>query len=166
MIPQTVWGTYTDKRYTIAPPSAALLFRLLQLRWYGRGPFENYNDRKYAAHFGQYTSTVTEQYFPYIVPQECGNKEEARWLTLSNDDATTLRFSALGKAFGFSALHFRPHDLTYLTHPHQLKMRDDLTLLIDAKQRGLGTHSCGPDVEPRDQVTPGTYRLRYAITAE
>jgi len=83
-----------------------------QLRWYGRGPFENYNDRKYEAHFGQYKSTVGEQYFPYVVPQECGNKEEVRWLTLSDGSAATLRFTALGKAFGFSALHFRPHDLT------------------------------------------------------
>jgi len=45
-------------------------------------------------------------------------------------------------------------------------MRDDVTLLIDANQRGLGTHACGPDVEPRDQVIAGNYRLRYAITAE
>jgi len=137
-----------------------------QLRWYGRGPFENYNDRKYAAHFGQYKSTVSEQYFPYILPQECGNKEEVRWLTLSDGSAATLRFTALGKAFGFSALHFRPHDLTRLTHTHQLRMRDDVTLLIDAKQRGLGTRSCGPDIIPSDQVNGGQYRLRYVISTE
>ena len=56
-----------------------------QFTWYGRGPHENYTDRNVGARYGRFQSTVTEQYVPYILPQENGNKTGVRWLTLSNE---------------------------------------------------------------------------------
>ncbi len=57
---------------------------LEQLTWYGRGPWENYSDRKAAAMVGVYHSTVTHEYVPYIMPQEYGHKTDVRWLRLTD----------------------------------------------------------------------------------
>ena len=52
------------------------------VRWLGRGPWENYPDRKTGADMGVWSSTVTEQYVPYVKPQENGNKEDVSWVEL------------------------------------------------------------------------------------
>lgn len=56
------------------------------IKWYGRGPWENYADRKTSAFVGIYESSVEEQHVPYIVPVECGGKEDVRYLYVSADD--------------------------------------------------------------------------------
>lgn len=135
------------------------------LEWFGRGHFENYPDRKYAAHFGKYLSTVDKQYFPYIVPQENGNKEDVSWFKLYDNKKYGVHFQNIEKEFAFSAQHFTPEDLTACYHTYDLKMRDNITVLIDCAQRGLGTGSCGPDTLDKYIVKAGTYKLDYAITS-
>lgn len=136
---------------------------LEQLEWFGRGPFESYADRKYAAEFGRYKSTVSEQYFPYIVPQENGNKEDVTWFSLANSAKRGMQLQTLGNPFGFSAHHFTPADLTAAYHTYEVPERAETTVLLDARQRGLGTASCGPDTLGKYKVQPGKYRLRYAM---
>jgi beta-galactosidase len=135
-----------------------------RLDWYGRGPFENYIDRCYAAEIGRYSGTVAGQYFPYIVPQENGNKTDVTWFSLRNAAKSGVHFQARGDAFGFSAHHFTPADLTAAYHTYDVPARPEITVLLDARQRGLGTASCGPDTLDQYKVLPGCYRLRYAIT--
>ena len=134
-----------------------------RLDWFGRGPFENYADRKYAAEFGRYGGNVDEQYFPYIVPQENGNKEDVAWFSLRGTGGAGVQFQTLGSLFSFSAHHFTPADLTGAYHTFDVPRRAETTVLLDARQRGLGTASCGPDTLDRYKVLPGDYRLRYAI---
>ncbi len=136
---------------------------LERLDWFGRGPFESYSDRKTAADIGHYRGAVDEQYFPYIVPQENGNKEDVSWFSLRGADKTGIQFQKCGDTFGFSAHHFTPQDLTGAYHTFELKRRDEITVLIDARQRGLGTASCGPDTLDKYKIYPGRYRLRYTI---
>ena len=57
--------------------------RLDQTEWFGRGPFENYSDRKLAAKIGRYRSPVADHYVPYARPQENGYKTDVRWLALT-----------------------------------------------------------------------------------
>lgn len=134
------------------------------LEWYGRGPFESYSDRKSAAEIGRYRGRVCDQYFPYIVPQENGNKEDVTWLSLGGETSRGVQFQALaGVTFGFSAHHFTPWDLTQAYHPVDVPQREETTLLLDACQRGVGTASCGPDTLERYQIPPGEYPLDYAI---
>jgi beta-galactosidase len=133
-----------------------------QLAWFGRGPHENYVDRKAGTPVGLYESTVTEQYVPYIVPQENGNKEDTRWLCLTDSGNTTLQVQAEG-TLGFSVLHFTPEDFTQAYHTHELTPRDGATLLLDCRQRGLGGASCGPDTLDEYRIQPGVYRLAYSL---
>jgi beta-galactosidase/beta-glucuronidase len=129
--------------------------------WYGRGPHETYCDRKEGAQVGVYSGTVDEQYVPYIVPQENGNKTDVRWVALTDRHGVGLL--AVGMPLlEVSAHHFTPEDLTGARHTHDLKWRDYITLNLDYKQSGLGGASCGPGTLPQYLIEPRPiqYRLR------
>jgi len=134
------------------------------LRWLGRGPWENYSDRKTSADLGVWSNTVTGQYVPYVRPQENGNKEDVRWLELTDASGHGLRISAAENPFSFSALHFTANDLTAVRHNYELKPRPEIILSLDAKQSGLGNSSCGPGVLEEYAVSPlQTYRLHLRL---
>ncbi len=123
-----------------------------KLTWFGRGPWESYADRKEACFEGVYNSTVTEQWEKYILPQETGNKEDVRWVTLTNDAGDGLLFIAPEK-MSVSATHFRPEDLytdrnNREKHPYQAQSKfcENTVLSLNSLTRGLGNASCGPDV--------------------
>ena len=120
-----------------------------QLEWLGRGPFENYQDRKSAAFVDRYESTVAEQYVPYIRPQENGNKTDVYWLCLTNKEGFGLKVTALEKTFSMSALHYLTEDFQSKVralggqneknrHTIDVKERDLVALEIDCVQQGLG----------------------------
>jgi len=134
-----------------------------QVEWYGRGPQENYIDRNAGTKIGHYTGTVDEQYFPYILPQENGNKTDVRWFSVSNGERT-ITFTA-EDALEFSVGHYTADDLFGAYHTNELvsKKRPETIVTIDYKQRGLGTGSCGPATLAKYCVEPGVYRFCYAI---
>ena len=134
------------------------------LEWFGRGPHENYIDRNAGAPVGHYKSSVDEQYVPYILPQEHGNKTDVRWLELENGDLT-VRFTADSK-FEFSARRFSSEDLFSVTHTCDLIPRKDTILSIDAIQRGVGTGSCGPQTLEKYSIAPGEYNFKYIISID
>jgi beta-galactosidase len=110
--------------------------------YYGRGPWENYNDRNTAAFLGIYTSDVADQYVPYIRPQENGYKTDLRWLTLTDRTGNGLRVEGLQPLSG-SALHFETSDFDPgLTkkqqHTSDIHPRKDVFLHIDLEQCGVG----------------------------
>jgi len=132
------------------------------LTWFGRGPHESYCDRKAGAAVGRYTGTVSDQYVPYIVPQENGNKTDTRWLTLEDGSGSGLLVSA-ATVLEFSASHFSAHDLYKSLHTCELAPRSEIFLTLDLKQRGLGTGACGPDALAQHLITPGTYGFMFHL---
>ena len=136
---------------------------LKQVNWLGLGPQETYIDRKAGAYVGEFSSTVEEQFFPYIVPQECGNHEDTRRLSLSTPENIGIQIEAMGSLFGFSALSYTPEQLTEAYHPYELEQNSTTTLMLDCAQRGLGTASCGPDTLKKYCISPGNYELSYRI---
>lgn len=132
---------------------------LENLQWLGRGPWENYADRRQSADLGVWTSTVADQYVPYVRPQENGNKEDTRWLTLTDVAGAGLRVEAVGASLAFSALHFSAADLMAVKHSYQLTPRREVVLSLDARQCGLGNGSCGPGVLQEYAVPPTNYSL-------
>jgi beta-galactosidase len=135
---------------------------LERLEYCGRGPWENYSDRQASAVVGRYRSTVTDQYVPYIAPQEHGHHGDVRWLTLTDDQGRGIKVTAQ-PTIGFSASHFTAADLTAARHTVDLEPRAEVILNLDHAQRGLGTASCGPDTSPRYRLRSGTHRFSYVI---
>jgi len=116
-----------------------------ELHWYGRGPHENYVDRKTSADVGQYESTVTEQYEPYAFPQETGSKQDVRWLALTGEHLNGEALLVVAEdTMAFSALHYTAQDLNAASHLNELTPREEVILCLDAGQTGLGNASCGP----------------------
>jgi beta-galactosidase len=131
--------------------------------WYGHGPHENYADRLESTPLGVWKNTVAEQAFPYVRPQETGNKEGVRWLALTNKEGRGLLVVAEDKPIAASALHFTANDLAAATHHHELVPREDVVLSLDARQCGLGNGSCGPGVLTKYAVSAQPYSLHTSL---
>lgn len=132
------------------------------LTWLGRGPFENYPDRNRAAFIGRYSSTVTDQYVPYVMPQENGLKTDVRWLRLEDEAGRGLLIVPEGHAH-FSATHFAAEDLFAATHTNELRPRPEVIVSLDHVHRGVGTNSCGPDTLECYKIAPGMFQFDFLL---
>ena len=113
-----------------------------RLVYYGRGPEENYIDRCSSTFVGRYEDTVSNQFYPYIRPQETGNKTDVRWVSLLDAQGFGLKVTGL-QPLAFTALHFTPEDLDpgltrKLQHTVDVIPQKNVCLHVDLKQRGLG----------------------------
>ncbi len=133
-----------------------------QFTWYGRGPHENYVDRNTGAAISLYHSSVDEQYVPYIMPQENGNKTEVRWLTLTNEAGIGL-LAAGRPPLEASVSHYAAGDLYRAFHTNELTRRDEVRLNLDYQQCGLGGASCGPGTLPQYLIQPGTFEFTVRL---
>lgn len=122
-----------------------------QLCYYGMGDRENYVDYCQHAKMGFWESTVSNEYEPYIMPQDCGNHMGTSYLALSSDH-TTLELSA-ERPLEFSALHYTVEELDKKQHAFELQPSGTTELLLCYKNRGVGSGSCGPALSERYCVT-------------
>ena len=147
------------------------------LKWFGRGPHENYADRKTSAYIGLYESTVADQYVPYIRPQENGYKTDTRWLTLTSDNGTGILVSG-NPVICFEALNnihddfespgnlamYRQDAGTANTHTNRIKPRDLVNLNVDLGQMGVGgDDSWGAPVHKEYRLPEKSYSYSFRI---
>lgn len=134
------------------------------VRYFGRGPWENYPDRNSSAIVGLYETTVDEMCENYVVPQEHGLRTDTRWVTLTGRGGKGLRVNG-GSHFGFTASHYTAGDLFRANHTNELPRRDEIILNIDHRQRGLGGASCGPDTLEKYRIQPGRFTFAFTLQA-
>ena len=137
-----------------------------QLSWYGRGPWENYPDRKSSCLIGRWTGSVSGQYTHYPRPQDSGNHEDVTEVVLTDKQGKGIRVTALDKPFSFSALHYTVQDLYAASHDCDLKPRREVILSIDTAVMGLGNSSCGPGVLKKyaiDKRKEHVLRIRFSL---
>jgi beta-galactosidase len=132
------------------------------LQWYGHGPYENYIDRKDCTPIGLWNSTVTAQYVPYPRPQECGNKEGVRRLSLTDPKGRGLLITT-NDPMSASALHYTVDDLDKANNTWELTPREAVVLSLDACQLGLGNGSCGPGVLKKYAIEKRPYELNVTM---
>lgn len=130
--------------------------------YFGKGPQECYIDRQAGAMIGLYKQTVTDQYFPYMMPQECGNHTAVRFAAVDNGAIGLLAVS-IGNEIEASALHFTPEDFIEARHINELHPRKETILTLQVMQRGLGTGSCGEDTRDQYRIRPGRYNLSLRL---
>ncbi len=150
--------------------SMVLPSELNQYDYYGRGPANNYNDRKTSQFIGWYHSPVAEQGIMLPKPQAQGNREEVRWCAVTNSQQQGVVFIS-DSTMSASALPWSQQELTLAAHPYQLPKSSGTHLHLDAKVTGLGGASCGQGGPlPPDQVrsTPTTFGfiIRPAVKSE
>ena len=134
-------------------------------QWYGTGPHETYADRKTSGRVGIYTGTVAEQHFPYITPQENGNKTGTRWATVTNAEGIGLLVLS-DTAFNFNVHDYTDKDLLAAKRRAAVLSRGTSTVVnVDLAQMGLGGDDSGSPRVHSAYLLPAkaysyTYRLR------
>lgn len=180
-----VKATYSFEGSLPEIPRLGLMMKLPRaafshVKWYGRGPWENYPDRKQSCPIGLYESSVEEQFTHYPRPQDNGNHEECSFIELSskrertkglsakeNTSGNVLQVVALDAPISFSALPYSVAELYAAQHDFELKQAEDPSLRytylsIDCAVLGLGNSSCGPGVLKKYAIDKNkTYTLHF-----
>ena len=116
-----------------------------QMRYFGYGPNESYVDKRLASKLGEYKSTVTENYEPYVFPQENSSHWGCRWADVHTVAGHGFLFTSC-EPFSFNASHFSPEQLTETRHHYELKREPETTVMLDMRMDGIGSNSCGPEL--------------------
>lgn len=162
-------------------PSAPNIFRFAlqlvlpksyeQITYYGRGPVENYPDRKFSTLIGLYHQSVTEQYYPYIRPQETGNHTDIRWVTISDSCGHGIKISMTEKPLQISALHYSMESLDdgidkhlHQSHGCLVQEQNATYLIINGFQQGLGCFDSWKSTPPEEyMLSSGIYKFEFIL---
>lgn len=136
--------------------------------WYGRGPHENYIDRKTSAPIEIYQSTVEEWITPYVMPQENGNRCDLRWMTLADESRYSLRITgANSSAFSASVWPYTQKSLDEALHNNEIERTSFKIMNIDCAQMGVGgDNSWGLPINDNYLLKPGNYQYSFIIKGE
>ncbi len=132
--------------------------------WYGRGPHESYWDRKSGAAVGMYTGQVKDLLHPYIRPQECGNRTDVRWLTLTDENGAG--WLAVGASvLSVSAWPFSQDALERAKHTFELQQGNSITVNLDLRQMGVGgDNSWGARPHAQYTLPAAVYSYSFRLT--
>ncbi len=132
--------------------------------WYGRGPYENYPDRKTASLIGLYHSALQNFIVPYPAPQDNSNRCDVRWFSLSENNGS-FKITGL-QALNFRAWPYTEDDLEKTTHDYQLPRRDFINLNIDLNIHGVGGDDTWGAKTMDKYTNPGNKPYRYGFVLE
>ena len=137
-----------------------------QIRYYGYGPNENYVDRREGARLGIFKTTTRENVSKYLVPQECGNRCDVRWLSLTASDGRGVQFVG-AEPLSVSVWNCTQESLDKARHSNEVEpLADALTVNIDRTQTGVGgTDTWSLKARPSDQsrLLEKHYACRFTI---
>lgn len=137
------------------------------VKYYGRGPVENYSDFREHSPIGVYETTVSDMPHKYIKPQDSGNRGDVRYSMLTNAKGEGLRFTALERYINFNANHFTLEQLKKAKHIEDLPDVDTTFVAVDGFVRGTGSGSCGPIPSKEHMIGFGYLRpLSFSFEVE
>lgn len=136
-----------------------------QAEFFGRGPMENYSDRKRGFDIGIYKSTVKEQLTPYEKPMEAGNHEDVRWASVTNLRGAGLMALCDQTPLQVSMLPYTDEELEKVEYRVDLPMVTSTAFCINYQTLGVGSASCGPRPLPQYTVyaAPATFTYKLKI---
>lgn len=138
--------------------------------YYGRGPFENYQDRNTAALVSQYSSSVEDLGFAYARPQENGYRTDIRWVELLDASGQGIRINSVDRLLGFNARHqydsdFDAGDQKSQTHMSDIKHHPLVSVNIDHSQMGVGGDTSWGELPHKQyRIAPQDYEYSYIIS--
>ena len=134
------------------------------VQWHGRGPGENYPDRKSGSPVGIYKRSVADMVEKYPLPMDMGNRMDVQWVAVTDENGVGLLVSSVeGETLNFSALPYTPQALFAAAHPEELEPAHATVLNVDALTLGLGGASCGPRPIDRDIPVAGPTSFSFAL---
>jgi len=159
------FGNESNQDFSRLGLIAALEPRLGNVQWLGRGPHENYPDRKTSAFMGVWDGTVNGMTEEYEKPQSMGERCDVEWVTFTDDKGEGIRIQTTDGNLSFSALHYMDEELWQTKYLHELKKihRPEIILHLDAAMRGLGNASCGPGPLQKYELQEKSYGYSFVI---
>lgn len=131
------------------------------VNYFGFGPYESYLDKNLSCYLGNFNSTVSEMHEDYIKPQENGSHHFCRNISINNEHEKIQVFSE--NDFAFNASHYSVNQLTTVNHNFELNEEDATYLIIDYKQSGIGSNSCGPELDQRYQLNEKEFSYNFYL---
>ena len=133
-------------------------------QWYGRGIHQSYQDKKQSAFVGVYANQVADNYWPYIKPQENGNKTDVKWAALTNDNGVGFLINTQQELINLSVHRYSLENLTNAKHTKDVKDAGNITFNIDYKQMGVGgDDSWNPRIHEEFLLKDPYYRYFFTI---
>jgi beta-galactosidase len=136
-----------------------------QFDYLGRGPMENYGDRKSGFDVGHYASSVSKQLTPYEKPMECGNHEDVRWANVTSGKGLGINIKKGDDFLQVAALPYSDEEMTDVEYKIDLPKSSGTVLCISHKTLGVGSYGCGP--RPLEQyrvhATPSTFSYQIEL---
>ena len=120
-------------------------------------------DKRLAARLGEFGTTVTDNYEPYVFPQENSAHWGCGWAKVTTVAGHGLLFTA-ETPFSFSASHYSPEQLTHTAHHFELQPEKETTVIIDYRQSGIGSNSCGPALDPMYRIYDDDFTFTLRLT--
>lgn len=135
------------------------------IEWYGRGPYENYPDRKSGSLIGLYTSTLENFVTKYVAPQDNANRGDVRWFSLNSQTKESIKITGL-QPLCFRAWPYAEEDLENTRHDYQLPKRDFINLNIDLNIHGVGGDDTWGAKTMDKYTNPGNKPYQYGFILE
>ncbi len=131
------------------------------VRYYGYGPHESYIDKHHASYVGEFSSDISDMYEDYIRPQENSSHYGCLFSEISDGD-NTVRFESPAP-FSFNASEYTQEELAYRRHNYELQKSGPSVVCIDSGMAGVGTHSCGPELDKKYRLGLPDVHLEFVI---
>lgn len=134
-----------------------------KIKWYGNGDSESYSDRQSYTRVGVYDSTVNDMFYPFAMPQDCGNLTGVRWIGVTNEAGNQGVLICGNEEVNASALHFTAEQLDSTNHIKDLTPDEETYVTVDAGVRGTGNASCGFDTLEAYRLGNKVYDYSFTI---
>jgi len=134
------------------------------IAYFGYGPYESYQDKRLASRLSLFKTTATDNFEPYIRPQENSAHYGCRYATVTATVGHGLLFAA--DSFSLSASHYSPEQLTAMKHNYELVPEKETTVIIDYRNAGIGSNSCGPELNPLYRVNEKKISFAFYFSPE
>ena len=131
------------------------------VRYFGYGPHEAYEDKRHASTLSFFRTTATENFVDYIRPQENGAHCHTRFADVSSMQGHGIYFAA--EDFSFSCSHYSPEQLERMAHHYELVPERETTVFIDYRNSGVGSNSCGPALHPDFRIDEKTVDFTFTV---
>lgn len=132
--------------------------------YFGYGPYESYQDKRLASRISLFKTTATENFEPYVRPQENSAHYGCKFAIVEAICGHGIYFGA--ESFSLSASHISPERLTATRHNYELVQERETTVIIDYRNAGIGSHSCGPELLPEYRISEKQINFEFSFSPE
>jgi beta-galactosidase len=135
------------------------------VKYFGKGPYESYIDKCKASRLSTFATTATDNFEPYVRPQENMAHTDTRWFEVANNAGFGLMATntAENGSFSFNCSHFTAEMLTKTAHDFELEPLDETVVNIDYRHNGIGSNSCGPWLHDMWQLKEKSFSFSFRL---